>query len=176
MRHIPGKENIADTLPRLTDQHTKLCTKLCTKTEEYVRFVAENATPCALSTRKIERASAIDKELSSVRECIQKGRWETLENKRYLMVRSELSVIGKLVLRGTRIIVPSSLRGKVLNLAHEGHPGQVLMKRWPNCDKDAERYCKSCPPCLMVSTPPPPEPLKEQSSHQVRGNISQQIL
>ena len=93
------------------------------------------------------------------------------------MVRSELSVIGKLVLRGTRIIVPSSLRGKVLNLAHEGHPGIVLMKRrlrtnvwWPNCDKDAERFCKSCPSCQMVSTSPQPEPLK------VRGNISQQIL
>ena len=129
VRHIPGKQNIADTLSRLTDQHTKPCAKLCTKTEEYVRFVAENATPCALSTQEIERASAIDKELSSVRECIQKGRWERLENKRYLMVRSELSVIGKLVLRGTRIIVPSSLRGKVLNFAHEGHPGIVLMKR-----------------------------------------------
>ena len=51
------------------------------------------------------------------------------ESGRHLMVRSELSVIGKLVLRGTRIIVPSSLRERVLNLAHEGHPGIVLMKR-----------------------------------------------
>ena len=31
VRHIPGKENSADTLPRLTDQHTKSCTKLCTE-------------------------------------------------------------------------------------------------------------------------------------------------
>ena len=83
VKHIPGKENIADTLSRLTDQHTNSCAKLCTETEEYVRFVAENATPCALSTREIERASAVDKELSNVRDCIQKGQWETLENKRY---------------------------------------------------------------------------------------------
>ena len=61
----------------------------------YVRFIAENVTPCAL----------MDQELSNVRECIQKRQWETLENKRYLMVRSELSVIGKLVLRGTRILL-----------------------------------------------------------------------
>ena len=37
-----------------------------------MRFVAENATPQALSTREIERASALDKELSNVRECVQK--------------------------------------------------------------------------------------------------------
>lgn len=47
--------------------------KLCTETEEYVRFVAENATPCALSTWEIQRALAVDKELSSIGECIQKG-------------------------------------------------------------------------------------------------------
>ena len=40
VRHIPGKENIADTLSRLTEQHTKSCEKLCAETEEYVRFVA----------------------------------------------------------------------------------------------------------------------------------------
>ena len=85
--------------------------------------------PCALSTREIERASAIDRELSNIRECIEKGQWETLENKRYLMVRSKLSVIGKLVLRGTRIIISSTLRERAVNLAHERHPGIVLMKR-----------------------------------------------
>ena len=70
--HIPGKENIADTLSRLTDQHTKSCAKLCAETEEYVRFVPENATACALPTREIERAAAIDKELSNIRECFRR--------------------------------------------------------------------------------------------------------
>lgn len=50
------------------------------------------------------------------------------ENKRYLLARNELSVIGKLVLRGTRIIIPSSLRDQLLHLAHEGHPRIVSMK------------------------------------------------
>ena len=83
------------------------------------------------------------------------------------MVRGELSVIGKLVLRGTRIIVLSSFHERILNLAHEGHPGVVFMKRrlctkvwWPNCDKDTERFCKSCPPSQNFSMPPPSVPLK----------------
>ena len=62
-----------------TPNHARNC---ASNPEEYVRFVAENATPCALSTRVIERVSAVDKELSNVRECIQKEQWETLENKR----------------------------------------------------------------------------------------------
>ena len=65
-RHIPGKVNIADTLFRLTDQHTKSCAKLCTETEDYVRFVAENAAPGALSTRETQRASAVDNEHENV--------------------------------------------------------------------------------------------------------------
>ena len=83
------------------------------------------------------------------------------------MVRNELSVVGKLVLRGAQIIIPLSLRDRVLKLAHASHPGIAAMKHrlrtklwWPNCDKDAEKFCKSCSPCQMVSAPPPPEPLK----------------
>ena len=33
VRHTRGKENIADTLSHLTDQHTKSCAKLCTETK-----------------------------------------------------------------------------------------------------------------------------------------------
>ena len=67
----------------------------------------------------------------------------------YLCVKDELSVLGKLVLRGTRIVIPKALRGEVLLLAHEGHQGIVQMKArlrtevwWPKIDSDAERVCK----------------------------------
>ena len=152
VRHIPGKENIADSLSLLTRNNAS--TDLSSEAEEYVRFVAENSIPQALYTREIERASDADKKLSNVRKCVQTEMWHKLENKRYLLVRNELSVIGKVVLRGTWIIIPSSLRDQVLHLAHEGHPGIVSMKRrlhtklwWPLWDKDAEVCCKTCHPC-----------------------------
>ena len=44
-------------------------------------------------------------------------------------MRGELCAIGKLVLRGTRIVVPKELRSRVLELAHEGYPGIVAMKQ-----------------------------------------------
>ncbi|KAL9956352.1 hypothetical protein ACROYT_G037817 [Oculina patagonica] len=87
---------------------------------------------------------------------MQTGQWHKLENKRHLLVRNELYVIGKLVLRGTQNIVPSSLRERVLQLVHERHPGIASTKRrlrtkvWlPGCDKDAEMFCKTCNPCQM---------------------------
>ena len=60
-------------------------------------------------------------------------------------------MLGKLVLRGTRIVFPKALRGEVLRLAHEGHQGILKMKArlrtqgWcPKIDSDAEWVCKSC--------------------------------
>jgi hypothetical protein len=46
-----------------------------------------------------------------------------------LPIKDELACIGMLVLRGSRILVPQSLRKTVLELVHKGHPGIVVMKR-----------------------------------------------
>ena len=63
-------------------------------------------------------------------------------------VSSELCVIGHLILRGTRIIMPAKLRPRTIALAHEGHFGVVGTKQrlrtkvwWPGLDKEVEKYC-----------------------------------
>lgn len=65
--HIAGKYNIADPLSRLLGD-TARKTAHAHGAEEYVRFVAVQATPRALTTREVERASAEDEELSEVRK------------------------------------------------------------------------------------------------------------
>ena len=81
-------------------------------------------------------------------------------------MRNELSSIGHLVLRGTRIVVPKVLRDHVLDLAHEGHPGIVSMKSrlrskvwWPGIDKAIKGFCKHCYGCQLVSKLSNPGPL-----------------
>ncbi|CAG2225151.1 unnamed protein product [Mytilus edulis] len=103
----------------------------------------------------------------SVRECLLHSQWHRIEFKEYLPIRSELCAIGQLVLRGTRIVIPISLREQVLQLVHEGHPGIVVMKTrlrskvwWPWIDKSIEKFCRSCYGCQLVSQPSKPEPLK----------------
>ena len=109
---------------------------------EYIHFVAEEATPKAVSTKEIERVSDDDAILSSIRQCLLTGWWYSVEKKQYIPVRFELSAIGKLVLRGTTIVIPESLRDRILKVAHEGHLGIVIMKKntsqkvwWPGIDK-----------------------------------------
>ena len=61
----PGKNNIADSLSRLIDVNKAQSNS--TNTDEYVRFVAIDATPNAMTTKEVEPASAEDAELKQLR-------------------------------------------------------------------------------------------------------------
>ena len=165
--HVSGHKNIADPLSHLLPpkhKEEKFDQENKDKDDEYIRFVAVNATPRALSTQEVERESAKDEELDVVREALAAGRFDKC--KPYAVVAGELCQIGQLVLRGTRLVIPSKLRARVLALAHEGHLGVVGTKQnlrskvwWPGIDKAAERYCRSCHGCQLVARPEPPEPV-----------------
>ena len=106
VRHVPSGQNIADCLSHLTKIPTS---SQCNNVkEQYVRMLAISATPRAMTAREIERASAEDEELTTVRECWKTGNWSTAPNP-YKLLRDEITVIVKLVMRGMRIIVPLSL-------------------------------------------------------------------
>ncbi|XP_014678136.1 PREDICTED: uncharacterized protein K02A2.6-like [Priapulus caudatus] len=83
------------------------------------------------------------------------------------VVRYELATLGQLILRGTKLVIPTSLRKRTVQLAHEGHQGIVKTKQrlrtkvwWPGIDRAAEHVCRMCHECQLVGTPSPPEPLK----------------
>ena len=59
---------------------------------------------------------------------------------------------------GNRVIVPTKLRGRVLETLHEGHMGTVKMKGlargyvwWPRMDEDIEGVTKRCEGCQGVA-------------------------
>ena len=134
--------------------------------DEHVRMVALQAVPVAIKIQEIESASAEDEELQAVRNCLASGNWEKGPWS-LMMVRNKLTLIGQVILHvcGTRIVIPKVLRSRVLELAYEGHQGIVKMKErlrskvwWPGVDNDAERKCRECYGCQLVtketSTPP----------------------
>lgn len=132
-----------------------------------MKMIAEESTPVVLTAEEVERASEEDPELTSVRHYIQSGDWSQCKMPHFMCVKNELCVLGKLVLHGTRIVIPQSLRKQVLHLAHEGHQGIVKVKSrlrtkvwWPKMDTDAERICKSCHGCQVVSGFCAPEPMQ----------------
>lgn len=168
VKYLPGEQNIADSLSRLLQAENQAGPSAAHKlSDEFVRFVAVTASPRAMITREIEEVSAEDEEFSELRHCIKSGTWKDGQLKQYVSVVSELCVIGKLILRGTRIVIPSKLRPRVLTLAHEGHPGIVSMKQrlrskvwWFGIDKETARFCKTCFGYQLVSSPSHPEPIK----------------
>lgn len=164
--YIPGKENIADSLSRLLENTTTTTSDLADEAEAHVHFIAANATPGAVTAEEIEQAASEDEELQAVRQSLETGRWRDC-HKLYIAVNPELCIVGNLVLRGSRIVVPTKLRPRILALAHEGHLGIVGTKQnlrtkvwWPGMEKAAEKYCKSCQGCQLAGRPNPPEPVK----------------
>ena len=121
----PGKANIADSLSRLNQ-----CNPKDTSGEEFdfVKAVAEESLPVALTAKQVELVSDSDPEIASLRQYILSEDWSQCWMAAYVCVKDELCVLRKLVLRGTRIVVPKGLRGEVLRFAHEGHQGIVKIK------------------------------------------------
>lgn len=159
----PGKTNIADPLSRLIADTNEKPTENGTftdSTEYYVNWVVENATPIAITMREIEEASAEDDTINA----IDKNVWpHSIQH--YKLFETEFCFSGNILLRGTRIVMPENLQERTLQLAHEGHPGIVVMKRrlrtkvwWSKMD--AEAYVKKCRGCTLVGAPPAPEPMK----------------
>ena len=160
----PGKANIVHTLSTLNQ-----CEPKDTSGEEidFVMAVVEESLPVALTAKQVELASESDPEIASLRQYILSGNWSQCRMTAFLCVKDELCVLDKLVLRGTRIVIPKALRGEVLRLAHDGHQGIVKMKArlrtkvwWPKIDSDAERVCKSCQGYQVVGEFQVPEPMR----------------
>ena len=67
--------------------------------------------PVALTARQVELASDKDPEITRLRQRILSGNWSRCKMSIYLCVKEERCVLRKLVLLGSRIVIPESLRG-----------------------------------------------------------------
>ena len=124
-----------------------------------LRFIAVSATPTALTTREIKEVSAVDEELIEVRKAITTGQFDGC--KQYMEVAGELCIIGQLVRRGTRIIIPKKLQPRTLIglvLAH-GDLGVVGTKQNLRT-KVADRHYRTCHGFQLVARPDPLEPIR----------------
>ena len=81
--------------------------------------------------------------------------------KSFAKIRDELTVNASknIILRGSRLIVPQTLRARAISIAHEGHQGLVKTKQlirekiwFPGIDKDVKYMIDNCIPCQAVTT------------------------
>ncbi|XP_074039503.1 uncharacterized protein [Leptinotarsa decemlineata] len=73
----------------------------------------------------------------------------------------EFSLTHGVILKGSRVVIPTTLRRKILEELHEAHTGIVKMKAlarsyvwWPKIDSDIEQLVKSCIPCQSAQNKP----------------------
>lgn len=158
--HIPGKQNIADTLSRMPVDEKEDISQ-----EHLIRQIIEERKPKALSWEELKEHTSNDKEMLAVMEAVYEGNWDSVQQG-YKNVKEELTIMDGLLLRRDRIVIPSTLREKILDLAHEGHAGIVGTKErlrskvwYPRMDQDVERKVSTCKDCTYTSIPDPPQPI-----------------
>ena len=184
----PGKDLfIADTLSRapspnlFNDDVTQGC-------EEQVHAVLDLVIPKASTREKFAAATSADPTLGLVKEIQSKG-WPEHKShcpvaaKPFWGVRNALSEADGLLLYGSRLVVPVSLRPEVLEGIHDGHFGElkciVRAKSavyWPGCDEQIRNMVASCVTCQTHrhrNPPPPlrPVPLPSHAFQYVSGDI-----
>ena len=116
-------------------------------------------------------ATAADETLQRLARVIATQKWHEAgkDVSQYQQIKQELLVSNGVILRGTRIIVPEKLLGRMIMLAHSGHQGIVKTKRFlrdsvwfPGIDRMVEEVVKGCLPCQAANHDPKPlcEPLR----------------
>ena len=93
-------------------------------------------------------------------------------------MRDELLIMGQLVMRGKKFVMPEKLWNQTIQLSHEGYQGMVRTKSrlreivwWPNLDKQFKYILTACYPCQLVGPRPKPEPIR--STQLLRGPWSE---
>lgn len=150
--HQPGTTmSLADTLSRLPNRDNKQEIDLDVQVDT-ARFSSDRIKSIQEETRK-------DETLAQLTDRIINGWPDSLQEvpptiRAHWSYRDELSVIDGLVLKGSRIVIPQSLKENILDQLHYGHQGiekTRLRAResvfWDNINKDVETMIKNCPIC-----------------------------
>ena len=187
LNYVTGKKakaetNEADCNSRHPEQLTMLDPRAVHQTEftvredeelfeKDIRAVVQAALPDAVSWDELLEETSQDPELKELKRLIASGYFTAPERQalrpQFDPVFTELAVVGGLVVRGSRIVVPRSLRDKVVRLAHEGHQGVTKTKEYlrtrvwfPGLDRMVEAHIQHCHPCQVVTPANEREPLR----------------
>ena len=173
-----GEDNPADYMSRHPTKQQVSTSRQEKVAEEFVDYITQTSTPKALKIQDIEEATKRDPTLQAVSEAIYIGNWfepakrldiNTDTYKAMERAKDELTVCSthSVILRGTRIVIPSSLQHRIIDLAHEGHQGiaktksMLREKVWfHGINKLVEKKIASCSACQIATPKTKREPLK----------------
>ena len=178
IKYEPGHGNPADYMSRHPSR-TESDSREGNIAEVYVNFIASQAVPRAMSLDEVKMASANDKTIQKAIEFTRTGQWFRIkevkdpeidieELQAYRSVRDELSVhTDNILLRDHRIVMPSALRDRAIQIAHEGHQGVTKTKAFirsiiwfPGLNDRVDTAIRDCAACQCVTPVKQMEPLR----------------
>ena len=177
IKYKAGKDNPADYMSRHPIEGN-IPSRSSRMAEEYVNFVIDNVVPKAMTLEEVQTETKNDPTLCKVIHFLSAGHWRHAPQdsdytdypmlKALYRLRNELTVNAgeNVILRGTRLVLPTSLQHKAISLAHDGHLGIVKTKQlvrekvwFPGIDEMVEKMIKYCIPCQAATSQNHMEPL-----------------
>ena len=171
LKYRPGKDMvIADTLSRayISDTSTD---RMDNELMSAVHMVLENAPATDKRIQEIEELTQSDTTLQRLKSVIRSGwpdeRTDLPEDvQSYWNFKDELSEAEGIIMKGEKIVIPTSLRKDMLSGIHRGHLGIVKCTQrgreaiyWPGMCKDIEELVGKCEVCQRYRESNTKEPL-----------------
>ena len=161
--HVPGKDLIvADMLSRApTSTPTIVDQQFHQEGNAFINMVIHGLPASDQQLETIKAQQQQDEVCQQIKAYCDKG-WPARQAlpgavKPFYPVSTEISVQGGLLMRGSRIIIPASMRLSILDKIHTGHQGITKCRErarqsvwWPGLAKQLEELVKSCPECYRV--------------------------
>jgi len=142
----------ADALSRLPIQEKRIG-----KYDMIDVFQIKNLITLPVTAKEIQEEIKRDAILLKIQQTLEKGK--SLVPLSYN--DSEFSLQNNIIFKKDRVVIPNTLRKRVLKELHTGHAGTVRMKQlsrnycwWPRMDKDIESITKNCEACNTFSNNP----------------------
>ena len=116
------------------------------------------------SLQQLREATKVDDTLAFLKYTIHQGWPDSIKDlpseiQPFWTFQEEPTIEDGLILKGTRIVIPSKKQDEILQLIHEGHLGLTKCKLqvketvyWPGLNEQLEKYLiLNCPLCLKYS-------------------------
>ena len=172
--HVDGKSNTApDAASRYPSRVASLASEDIVD-EEYTRAYAvmqsENI-PGSMTWQEVDTESSLDEECCKLREAVQSDFPESRSAlpeslQKYFKMRENLYVIDNVVFKGKKMLIPKSLRRRVLNGLHAAHQGVSSMRAyarerlfWPGLGGEIKQIRDHCRQCIEIAPSQAAEPM-----------------
>ncbi|VDI44154.1 Hypothetical predicted protein [Mytilus galloprovincialis] len=159
IEHVPGKElNIADALSRAPVDLSE-SNEFETETKAYVDSIVKNFPASDMRLQNIRDECVKDEICKTLRLYCKEG-WPEKSSlsdslKPYWSLQGEFTIIGNMLLKADRLVIPRSLQDEILERLHDGHQGIVKCRErakssvwWLGMSTMIENMVKRCKKCI----------------------------